>query len=186
MLMDMIVASKDIYESQIKKLEQETGDKIDVSYEDMREFHKKKEHTLEIPIHRFVISEIEIFDKILPLFFARKWTFIMSNKEVGEFISSDHPVSLFSIKPNSHNSVGYGTKDTEVVFPLSRYIAMLGSFNDSCPQFMHADKKIVAIINSRTLSFAKDQIYSGNEDLYCMNRNFSSIITYRQLMNFKQ
>jgi len=149
----------------------------------MREFHRKKEYTLDIRKHNVVISEIEIFNEILSVFFARKWTFFISDAAVGEFISSDHPVSLISNKLNRRNGIGYGMKNTEVAFPVSRFVAMLGIFEDKYPPTVNASKRIVENINGRTLNFAKDQIYSASDDFYFMDKNGSSC-TARQSMMF--
>jgi hypothetical protein len=163
-IMDSVVSSEDTFLGHMKQLKDNIGIDQNVSFQHMKDFIENKRYKLEIPRERLIQTEFKVFDTVLPTFFNRYWTFIWSDQESGEFITSDHPVSLISLLPPTVYPTGFGSPKTEVVFPVSRYVAMMGVFEDTYPVEVHANKKLVANLNGRTKNFAINQVYSAHRN----------------------
>jgi len=161
---DLGVSNEKIYNSQIKKMEESTGKKYNISYDDMKTFIEGKKYTIKLPNHNFVATELSVFDDILPYFFKRRWTLLVSDAEIGEFVTSDHPVTLISSSDNSNTHLGFGLKNTEVSFPISRYLAIVGVFEDLLPPVMKANKRLVADLNGRAVNYSMRHIFSAHKN----------------------
>ncbi|MFQ5714545.1 MAG: DUF4238 domain-containing protein [Candidatus Scalinduaceae bacterium] len=168
-IMDIVVSNEDIYMSQMKKLEKSTGEKYDLDYHAMKSFIDEKRYTIEIPSHSFVYTELSVFDKVLPSFFKRNWTMLISNSKVGEFVTSDHPITLISASESKAIALGFRHKNTEVAFPISRYLAIVGRYETGLPATLKATPRLVADINGRTINYSKSQIYSSDKNYYFMD-----------------
>jgi len=169
-IMHLIVSSKEIYESQIKKMGESTGKNYSTtSYEDARKFVEERRYDIEIPTHSFVTTELSVFNNVLPYFFKRKWSMIRSSKKVGEFVTSDHPVTLITTVNTGNFGVGYGMKNTEVAFPISRFLAIVGVFEDILPPYIDATNRLIGDINGRTVNYSMNQVYSAHKSFYFMD-----------------
>jgi len=110
--------------------------------------------------------ELEIILTFLGLLAIRNPAF---RTQSGPFITSDHPVSLRwkhpeDIPPFYRDHPGFGLSDTQVVFPLSKSLALIGEFEDvewnddisSAP----ASPELVASINTLMIGTSRGQIYA--------------------------
>ena len=87
----------------------------------------------------------------------------MSGSGLAEYLPSDYPTSLISlVKPSKIHGVGFGLKKTEVAFPVSKYLALIGVFEkyNNINKITPATKKLVKAINTRTYMFSNKQVYS--------------------------
>ncbi|MCD6374290.1 MAG: DUF4238 domain-containing protein [Caldisericaceae bacterium] len=123
-VMDLTLASKERWEFQRKRMKDD-GYEIDdsISYEDMKDFHKRKEYDIKVAREWHIHLEFVSMEAILPCLFGRNWLLLRRSEGAGPFISSDRPVVLVwknpkSIPPFFRNSPGYGMRNT-VVFSLS-------------------------------------------------------------------
>ena len=102
-------------------------------------------------------------DNLSELLHKRYWYLIKSDETIGEFITSDNPVSLISLVelPKMYG-VGFGMQKTEVYFPISKYLALIGVFEeyDNINKTIIATKELIETINLRTYTFANKQVYS--------------------------
>ncbi len=169
----LLVSNEKIWDSLMEEMQKNTGKHApSVSYESMRRFVKERRYKLQISTDHFVASEFKLYDKVLPILARRKWTTIHSNEKVGEFVTSDHPVTLISTcDTGSSNGVGFGMKNTEVVLPVSRFLALIGVFEDVLPPNIRAKKSHVANINGRTVNYAMNQVYSAHRLFDFMDEN---------------
>ncbi len=164
-IMDISLATKERWESQIRQMK-ESGRAVNenVSYEDVKKFHENKQYTIEVARERHIHMEFVGIEAILPYLAARNWLLIRSTDETGPFITTDNPVNLTwkepeKIPPLYRDSPGYGMKSTQVYFPVSRRLALVGEF-EGRTGLIDGSKELVAILNSKLLMFAYKQIYT--------------------------
>ena len=176
MIMAMTLATREQWESTIASMERD-GVKIDdnVSYEGMKEFFESDKFEITVPTERHIELEFHGVNAILSHLFQRKWSLVVASDKTGPFITCDRPVALAwkhpdQIHPFYRASSGFGMKDTQVVFSLSRKLALIGDFEGE-HQIINGTKKFVSAINSRVLSFALTQVYSPKLMFYYMDQN---------------
>jgi len=111
---------------------------------------------------RHIALELSGFDNLLPFLFGRKWTLLKAQPDTGGFITSDHPVCLMWTDPKLHGGVygpGFGLAKTEVLFPLTSELALVGSFEREEAE-LDAHIFAVAECNAMTIWFAERQVYA--------------------------
>lgn len=173
-IMDIELSSKERWESLIRRMRKD-GEKIneEITYEQVKEFHDRKQYDIKVSTGRHIEMEVKGIDTILPLLSARKWLVIKANDRTGPFITSDNPVALFwknrADNPSSmHDSPGYGLRSTEVLFPLSQNLLLLGDF-DGKNGVIEGSRETVASINSELISNAVNQIYASRKNFNLLN-----------------
>lgn len=173
MIMDLSLETKERWESQMEKMKAD-GQKLEpsISYEEIKAFHDRKKYRIELSTEHHLRMEMVGIDAILPCLYRRNWLLIQSTGESGFFITSDHPVILTWNEPNKipsiyRNSPGFGLKDTQVYFPLTKNIALLGEF-DGREGVINAKREVVALLNSKIITFAYKQVYAPKIDFYFM------------------
>lgn len=165
MAMQILLASKNHWESTKMRMKKDCIEIDDnVSYEELKKFVDSDKYDIVMQNESHLAAEFCGIDAILPFLFNRKWTLVLSSEKTGPFITSDRPVSLTWQYPEKlprsmQYSPGYGMKDTEVVFPVSQEIAVIGTFENQ-EQVLRAEKDFVALINSRIMAFTVSQLYA--------------------------
>jgi len=168
-IMGLTLGSKEGWESQIAKLrKKDPSYDNDVAYEQAKEFHDRKEYTIEVAREYHIHNEIAQVDAILPSLFARNWVLVEANEETGPFITTDNPISLTWNEPNTippmfRSSPGFGCKSTQVLFPVSQDLALIGEF-EAEDKTIKGSHELIALLNTRMLSNAYKQIYSPKID----------------------
>lgn len=159
---EVMVSRKEIWES-TKRQMQEAGHPVreGVTYEQMRDFIKGGEY--EIVTNRLVHIrlELETLEKIIHILFERKWRLSVLPDAVMDLVTCDHPVCLVSTikRPEGlMGTLGYGLKNTAVVFPLTRRLALWGTFEGQ-EEVKECDALQAALYNSHVLRNAERQIY---------------------------
>jgi len=164
-MMDLSLENKERWESQIQKMK-ESGREVndDITYEDIKAFHESKAYTIEIAREHHIHMEFVKFEAILPYLEGRKWLVLKSTGDSGPFITTDNPVNLTwnnpdSIPPFYRSSPGFGLRETQVYFPVSKEVALIGEF-DGKEGLIYASKALVATLNSKMLHFFYKQVYA--------------------------
>jgi hypothetical protein len=106
---------------------------------------------------------MQLWPKILPILEARKWTLLIAPAGSAGFASSDRPVSLRwndEAMNNGPYGVGLGCADTSLMFPLSRDLAIIGSFERGGGT-SEVGEYIVAAINFSIFRSAMRQLYAA-------------------------
>lgn len=171
-VMSLSLATKERWDSQTAQMKEKGySDEPEVSYEQIKAFHDNDEYTVELKKEAHIQMELTGIEAILPTLFNRKWVLILATDETGPFITTDNPVILTwnnpeSIPPLYRRSPGHGMRDTEILFPLSRNMILLGAF-DGNEGVLEGNNELVATLNSKMLSFTYKQIYAPK-----MNFNF--------------
>ncbi len=165
MLMGLMLSDKGRWEATLNEMRQD-GIEIDknISYEQMKKFYESGEYDIITPTESHIVTEFQGIDAILPYLFQRGWKLVLASEETGPFITCDGPVSIAWKHPDKVPPLyrrcrpGFGMKDAELVFPVTKNIALIGEFETE-NQIIHATKTLVSAINRRILSFAFSQIY---------------------------
>ncbi len=166
-IMSLTVASKERYESSMAGAIRsgEVKPNADVTYESMREFIDGEHYTIDVPTTRHVQTELKLAETVLPLLGERSWLLFRAGADSGGFVTSDHPVSLYwsDARDRGHfYPPGFGLKDTEVLFPVSHELAMVGTFDG--PRGVHdATPNQVALANGITVMHGHRQIYARDD-----------------------
>lgn len=187
-IMDLTLASKERWESQIRKMK-EAGKVVNESttYEEAKRFHENKDYKITVAREHAIHMEFVGVDTILPYLDARNWLLIKATEESGPFITTDNPVNLTWKEPDRvplifRNSPGYAMKSTQVYFPVSRNLALIGEF-DGHEGVMEGSMELVSMLNSKMLMFARSQIYSPSSGFYFRGRD-NEILEGSQLLEY--
>ncbi|WP_198305457.1 DUF4238 domain-containing protein [Arcobacter vandammei] len=159
---EMTMSSEEIYLDQCRQAAIKEG--YIIPYEKQKAFTEdKNRYNLEINQEVHIQSELNTLDCLNYILLQRNWYLIVSNESIGEFITSDYPVSLISSVKSNPYGIGFGTENTEVIFPISKYLAFIGVFEKHQNKILIATKENVNSINNITFEFANKQVYSMKE-----------------------
>jgi len=165
-IMDSVLATPERYESQIRKAKEAgfINSKSNVSYEQAKNFHERKEYTFKVAREAQIKEEFELLSLILETLGRREWTFIETDLKTGLFITCDHPVLLRQNTPTQHPTpLGFGHHNTDVIFPLSRNACVVGSFKHKA-QHVNATSRLVADFNTDLFLSGPLQTYWTNKE----------------------
>lgn len=164
-LMSLSLASKERWESQIRQMK-EAGKEVNesISYESVKEFADSKEYSIEVAREHHIHMEMIAMETILPLLRNRGWHTIRTDPDKAPFITSDNPVSLMWTDPESiplhmRNSPGYGLRNTQVYFPVSSAVAVIGEFEQENIE-SEGDEDLIANLNTIFMNYIYKQVYS--------------------------
>ncbi|MBC2600404.1 DUF4238 domain-containing protein [Puniceicoccus vermicola] len=157
------VKTPERFESQLKQMRSDGIDVDDWDFLEMKEFIESERYAISPDQSSTIDLELSLIEPIARTMAGRKWSFLRANEDTGFFITSDRPVILNWYDPRNlplmiKSSPGFGMPNTEVIFPLSSRICMVGSFEGS-PDESKVTSKIVGHINANVLNQASKQIY---------------------------
>ena len=120
--------------------------------------------------------ELGVFQDLLEVIGQREWRWLHADDASGGFITSDHPVCLFSnVPPKGLQALGYGMDGTTVYFPVSPSLALCGEFAGQTDNYK-ADAFAVGTFNRRMINHAYRQVYAANDKfLFFDHRDFFGI-----------
>lgn len=165
-MMGLTLDSKERWESQVAKLRDEDSSYDNgTTYEDAKKFFESKEYDITVAREYHIHMEMVQIDAILPCLFNRNWLLIESTESIGSFITTDNPVNLSwqepeKIPPFYQHSPGFGLKGTEVYFPVTQDLALLGTFGGR-EGTIKATEGLVAVFNSKMLFNVYKQVYAS-------------------------
>jgi len=167
----LLSATLDVIFADKNRFEREVTDAIssgfirpeaEANYEQVRDYHRNNPLKITVPNEAHISQELETYDKVLPSLGDRQWVFFYSSDARVPFITSDHPVVLCAKSDGAIWSSGFGRLDLDVIFPLTRKVALVGGFDLSEKAF-RINSEQVAKINAIVLAGAESQIYAPNE-----------------------
>jgi hypothetical protein len=165
-MLDVLVSSRDIWEHQTQKAH-EAGflkDKPVLTFDAFKEFARRGDFRIEVATEAHLAREFAMRETVYPYLASRKWILVFAPPESAGFITSDHPVSLSWSDPKMRAAVlppGFDSEQSQVLFPISREMAMLGAFKIEEAGW-EADEDLVAKINGSTMYHATRQIYASS------------------------
>jgi hypothetical protein len=94
-----------------------------------------------------------------------RWSYIIAPEESPGFITSDNPVTW--VVPGVQGFYGGGplAKNAELVWPVTRRIAIVGTWSDGDDEKREVDQESVNSINIRTLSRVQRYVFAPSESL---------------------
>jgi hypothetical protein len=138
-----------------------------VSYEELKEFHEKGDYRIEVARETHMKHEFQSFDTILPYLFERKWTFMQAPRGSAGFITCDHPVTLTWSDARDRGRFyappGFGLEGTDVLFPISPRLAIVGAFEIENTTVEIGDD-MVALFNGAAVASAQRQVYARDHN----------------------
>jgi Protein of unknown function (DUF4238) len=173
-MMEMALATKERWESQVEQMKAEgvLEESAETDYERLKKMVKEKKYKFRMAKEYQIKLEIDHFNEMLPLFFARRWRIMKARAETGGFVTTDHPVCLLWSKAEDRAGFfgpGYGLPDTDVLFPLSSELGLIGRF-DGQEDTVEADFLTVATYNNAVIGHASSQVYSADDQYYYMRK----------------
>jgi len=140
----------------------------------MREFVEADRYRITVPTGRHLEMEMKAFETVLPFFFHRKWVLFRAPLGATGFVTSDHPVCLMWSDPEKRGKFhppGHGLRRTQVLFPISNELAVMGAF-EAYEEERDAPDWLIAQINATVALHADRQIYArGSDFMYRMAHN---------------
>lgn len=144
---DLVSSDKGIFESTMRRAKA-AGDikpETEVSFEQMRDFIKRDGYYLEFPPGFHIATEFSTQDTVLQTLVKRQWALFRAAPGC-DFITSDHPVGLWPRRP-MRAPLGYGMKNTTVIFPINTSLLMIGNFEDGPIGVHDIPREHVATLN---------------------------------------
>ncbi len=135
-----------------------------ISYEQMKEFYEKDEYDIRLNQEHHIGIEFQTHDVVLRALMARKWEMhAIENDDLGSYVTTDRPVVITWNNPEKvpamyRDSPGFGMPDTEVLFPITKNLIVIGSFEGK-DGTVPATTPLVAGANTKMIHHAFEQIY---------------------------
>jgi Protein of unknown function (DUF4238) len=166
-IMSMALSTRQMWESQVKKA-QEAGyiaKDADTDYDKHKDANPD-DYRLEVANEEHIRTEMHVFDHILPGLFDRKWVLVKAPQGSPGFVTSDHPVCLYWSEPDPKRgriSPGLKHKGTEIIFPISPDLAVVGAYELENGVADFTDEE-VASFNGTIALHAQRQVYARTND----------------------
>ncbi len=165
-MMRLSLTSKEIWSSQIKRM-RDSGlpVKEDVSYEDMKRFHKEKNYEIIVDQTYMIGLELGMVEPVLEQLSRRSWCFAAAPKD-HQFITCDDPTVLVwneSVKQPNPYSPGHGLQNTIVILTLSPNLALVGLFADQPERSNYSHEQVTAL-NTDVAQHSRNQIYARDDN----------------------
>jgi hypothetical protein len=186
-VMELVLSSRERWEAHMRQMHDagypEAG--IGVSYEEMKAFNESDKYRLEMNQTRHIAREFLVAQEVLPLLMQRKWSLLRAAPNSGGIITSDHPVCLMWANPRERHGFygpGLGTVATELLFPISKDLALFSRFEgDECAY--DASDYQVAAFNGAIACFAERQVFAENDRFVYVMREGVAPRRGSQLLN---
>lgn len=179
-MLELTLANKERYDAQMRHLNKgEYEESQTVSYEEVKDFFNSKKYEIVIPNARNIRFEMVAMDSVLRTLLERKWTLAVAKSEVGQFVTSDNPVTLDWMDMHERSPTyppGHGLKGTRVIFPVTPELVLMGAFEGN-DQTVEVDRNGIAAINRVIASFSVKQVYSSQRSVLITGPNGAHNVT---------
>lgn len=164
-LMGLILSTEKNWESTKSKMI-ENGRLIDegTTYADLKCFQEKNDYKILLDNNYLIKLELDLMDSVLKTFRKRSWLLLKSNIADGHFITSDNPVVLYNLNSTEassfyDNKVGFELRNTNILFPITKRLLLLGSFIERNDPVI-VDRASIASLNRIVFNHAYKQLYA--------------------------
>lgn len=171
-MMELVLEKKERWESQTKEMEEKTGKPSTVTYEEAKDFLMRGEYRIEVAREQHIQTEIDLYNTVLQLLGQRKWTLYIVPGDYGEFITTSRPVVIAYIDPEKvplylRYSPGFGLKNTEVYFPLTKHALLIGRWDGGEMTINPTNQPFVGVMNMQMIQHSYGlALSSAREVLY--------------------
>jgi len=137
-----------------------------------KDFINKKRYKIVVPKEMMIPLEFEFLDSFISQLSKLGWTLIISEKSNGPFITSESPVVITWKNPEMiptffRNSPGIGCIGTQIQFPITKEIAIVGEI-EARDSIIKVNREWVARFNTNTMSFSK-RLFSPDFNYHFIN-----------------
>jgi hypothetical protein len=176
MIMDLATATPERWAAQMRAAKRDgfvEAETDEVDYLTMRAFVASGAFEIETPAMEHLHVELPTAEHVFPTLAERKWMLVRAPAGAS-FITSDHPIYIMWQDPSERGRLpppGYSMKGTQVIFPVSHELAMIGAF-EMFDEERDTDLLHVAQINGSTFLRSRRQIYGRDRDFpYLLKHN---------------
>jgi hypothetical protein len=167
-----LASNKETFKSMVRTFEKETGNKLNSSLEDLRDFILSGRYKIKVE-PQFSLLMMTMINDLGPIFHKMNWTILVSDGH--KFVTSDNP--LFYDDPTHDPSSPYGVgllnKSMILTFPITKESALLATWNKGKLSYSKCSNKLVRGINHRTVQSALKFVFSSeiSEELNSLVQN---------------
>ena len=163
-MLQLATTTRERWESQMRQANEAgyVGLGANVDYDQMRDFVERDEFDVNLSTGHHLSMELPLIDKILPFMFERRWILLRAEKNTTGFVTSDYPACLLWSEPKERGifqSPGHGLRGTQLLFPISNELAMIGAFDLENDE-RDADQNLIARVNTALISHSERQVYA--------------------------
>jgi len=163
---DMIMATPQRWAASLNRARAEgyLDELADISYEEAKKYVDEEQFEIVVSNNRHLRTELSAFETVLQLLYERRWLLLKAPPKATGFITSDHPMCLMWLHPRPGlSSPGLGLKDTQVIFPISNELVMVGTFEGRDGE-MDASTALIAATNGIIAANAERQVYARDRE----------------------
>lgn len=162
-LMQAAVASKERFEAMRRAAEREGVEGAsEWSYDEIRRGLEPGRLELVIPRELVLARGFGPAEDVAQLLSERRWTviYVKNARSDSSFITSDRPVVLIPTRPDAPQHLGFGLRCSEVVFPLSRNVCLVGAW-EAGPHLFQVTPEIAGHVNWYVAQAAHRYLFTG-------------------------
>jgi hypothetical protein len=159
----------------------------EVSYEEMVRFYEEKRYNIKVGNGLFIPAEFHALETVINTLLARKWTLLVAGDRAGHFVCCDHPVRLRWSDQMGEKFLppGHAVSGTEIVFPLSKELVLIGTF-EGYQRKIVADRKVIAMVNTIIIEGSDRQIFSPINDFEFFSSDGMILSSSEVLRHFRR
>jgi hypothetical protein len=179
-VLKLATATPERWKSQITQAKADgfITDNAGVDYERMKDFVERDEFKINLTTDHHLSLELPAIDKVLPLLFEREWMLLRAPKNTTGFVTSDYPACLMWSDPDRRlgfHSPGHRLLGTQLVFPISNELAMIGAFEIKSDE-RDADQELIARVNTAVIAHSDRQIFARDAEFRYLSPRRSKIM----------
>ena len=180
--MHLTLETKERYEGEMQRLRATNKSVTDpVTYEDMKNFVERGEYKVTVQREHHMGTEFQLMSTVLKEIGKRRWTIYRTDGKLGEFITTNRPVTLTYIDPTNvpswmAHSPGFALQGTEIHFPLTRNAMLVGRW-DRGGYVEEAQQSFIAAVNRHMIQHSLGKVFSREKEvlyadsLLCFHRD---------------
>ena len=172
-MFELATATPERWEGQKKQMAEKGIALPDVPYEELRKSILDRSFSLSLANEWHINLEMTGMEAILPTLVNRKWKILIAPTDSPGFVTTDHPVALMFSDPKIRGGLygpGHGMPGTELVFPVSNRMALVGTFEGK-DETINVNAETVASVNGAMVSYCDRQIYAPDPDFIYVRQN---------------
>lgn len=147
-----IAAHKENFTGMIERYKKETGQKIDIPVEELRQWAADPEnYTVEVDQQYATGMALSLMDRFVPIFFNMKWAFLKATGDFN-FMTGDNPLHYTDPTHDFRSPYGVGlfSRNIQVTLPLSKGICAFGTW-EGAEGYIKVGSQQVKNVNRRTV-----------------------------------
>jgi hypothetical protein len=163
LMLGMMADSPERWQAQMERAQEEGTIDKNADIEALRTFVLKDEFSISMTTPGHLDREFNSILDILPYIVERKWILCKAPPDTTGFVTTDSPVSLMWQNPKEHAPPGLGLMKTQIVFSISKELAIIGAFEFENDE-IEVDADFVSVLNGNLILHSNRQVYARDDD----------------------